>query len=149
MRILVIDDDKTLGELLQTRISSSGYEVFVAADAVQGVQQAHRFKPDLIILDLMLPAGGGLRVLKNLKASMHTSRISVLIITGTARRDFWGELKEVREIGVDGCLLKPFHTAELLSTVQEILSDSNRLDKPAGSAERSSHHGDQENSDRR
>ena len=121
MKILVIDDDDNLGKFLRMRLISLGYDVEVMPDAMLGIQEAHRFKPDLILLDLMLPAGGGLSVLKQLKASTHTVCIPVLIVSGMWRDVYEGIGRELQEIGVEGYLQKPFREGELLSNIQRIL----------------------------
>ncbi|MCX6354153.1 MAG: response regulator [Candidatus Aureabacteria bacterium] len=84
-KILIIEDEPDFSKVLAKVLFSRGYEVMVAADAYHGIQSAYQYLPDLIILDVMLPAGGGFSVLRNKKLSSKISPIPVLALT--AKRD--------------------------------------------------------------
>ena len=119
-KILVIDDDVHLAEMTQMRLKASGHNVVVAHDALQATSLAHSEKPDLIILDLIMPVGGGVSTLRNLKMSSHTKTIPVIVISGTSD----DELKEeVSSIGIDSFFEKPYDANELISKIEQILSN--------------------------
>lgn len=118
-RILVVEDEEDVAGLLVSRLRSAGYQVLAVPDAALATKQAMEFKPDLIILDLMLPGGGGLAVLKRLKLSIHTRLIPVVVLT--AARD--PELRrQVLAAGVNSYLTKPYDAQHLLAEVESLLS---------------------------
>lgn len=117
-KILVVEDEFDLSKVIRKRLSSEGYEVVIAADAYQGVEFAHTSNPDLIILDLMLPGGGGMAVLNGLKKTTTLRFIPTIILTGMNDDEY---KKKVIEMGVDAYLEKPYDSVELLSTIAELL----------------------------
>jgi len=117
-KILVIDDTKELVLGLATLLKAQGYQVVAAYDALFGVSLAHKEKPDLIILDIGLPAGGGFYVLRNLKDSVQTLDIPVLVLTAQQETDLEAKVKQM---GAAAYLHKPFAPESLLVQVKEIL----------------------------
>jgi len=118
-KILIVEDEKELVLGLATLLKAKGYLIVVAYDSLFGISLAHKEKPDLIILDLGLPAGGGLYVLESLKNSVETVDIPVLILT--AQQDGDSEEKAKRG-GALAYLHKPFDPESLLSKINEVLS---------------------------
>jgi DNA-binding response OmpR family regulator len=117
-KILIVDDEKEWVEMLAMRLKHAGYQVGVAFDAVQAVSQTIQLKPDLILLDIMMPAGGGLNALKNIRASAKTFSIPVIVLTAKGDK----ETKEAAEkLGVSGYFLKPVDMGEFLGKLKEIL----------------------------
>ncbi|MER3425158.1 MAG: hypothetical protein C4293_19960, partial [Nitrospiraceae bacterium] len=82
-RVLIVDDDPDLAALLRTKLELRGIEVRVALDGPLALQEAQRFRPDLIILDIMFPAGGGLTVLQRLKLSVFTNTKPIVVVTAS------------------------------------------------------------------
>src|SRR2546427_11208267 len=82
-KILVIDDDKTFTAMAASLLRSAGYSPVVAFDAMQGFMFAQREQPALILLDLSMPAGGGMQLLDKLQHSSKTQNVPVIIVTGT------------------------------------------------------------------
>ncbi len=117
-KILVVEDEMDVSKVLRKRLQEAGYEVVVAIDAYQAVEYAHKEKPDLIILDLMLPAGGGLSVIKNIKMSPRLAYLPVVVLTGI--RDDQYKAKVLEE-GVDAYLEKPYEVEVLLKTLSDVL----------------------------
>ena len=117
-KILIIEDEQDLASTLSKRLTSVGYEVMISMDALLGVVQAHKSKVDLIILDLMLPGGGGHSVLSNLKCSTLTMNIPVLVLTGMQDEV---RKKKILEMGVDGYMQKPYEIQNVLSEIKRIL----------------------------
>jgi DNA-binding response OmpR family regulator len=125
-KILIVDDDKQIALLLASRLRANAYEILVAYDAVQAVIKAFREKPDLILLDIKMPAGGGISVLDNLMNSAKTSVIPVIIVTAYPSPEVQ---KKVMEMGAVGFISKPFKAEEVLSKIREVLGEENREGK--------------------
>lgn len=119
-KILIIEDEEGLLLGLATLLKSQRYLTMAAYDSLYGISLAHKEKPDLIILDLGLPAGGGFFVLENLKKSIETNDIPVLILTAKIEK----ELEEkAYSMGVVAYFHKPFEPEELLRRIKEILEN--------------------------
>ncbi len=118
-RIIVIDDEPEVRQLVQATLQTKGHEVYCAAGGEEGLEEASRETPDLIICDLMMPRVSGLEVLKRLRRDEELSRVPVIIISelGDESRppDFW-----IQTLGVDDYVQKPFEPLELLGRVEFI-----------------------------
>jgi len=123
-RILVVEDDPNLLNALAYNLGREGYEVSTAADGEQALETARREKPDLIVLDLMLPKLSGLEVCRILRREM-----TVPILMLTARAEETDKIIGL-EIGADDYMTKPFSVRELLSRVRAILRRAD-MDKTA------------------
>ncbi|MEI6150378.1 MAG: response regulator [bacterium] len=122
-KILIVDDDVDFTQLLSARLRANNYDVVTAGDAYDAVAKAQQQRPSLIILDIRLPAGGGFRVYETLKASVLTSRIAVLFVTGFDQV-VSGQEKKVRDALQtlnQPFLIKPFAAEELLEKVKQAL----------------------------
>ena len=117
-KILIIEDDKDLAMVLAMRLSKAGFEVRTAQDAALGVKEAHQFKPNLIILDLMLPAGGGFAVMERLKLSTHTNQIPIFILTGTGDDK---AKQTAMDLGAQKLISKPYEFDQLLADITKIV----------------------------
>jgi len=117
-KILIIEDEPDTAKVVTKRLTQSGFEVAVAVDAYEGVKLAHKEKPDLIILDLMLPAGGGLSVLKNIKMAADIRSTPVVVLTGIKNEEY---KQQILDEGVESYLEKPYEPDVLISTIQDIL----------------------------
>jgi len=119
-KILIIEDEQELVLSLATLLKSRKYLTVAAYDSLYGISLAHQENVDLIILDLGLPAGGGFYVLENLRKSIKTNTIPVLVLTARTEK----ELEEkALKLGVAAYMHKPFDPEELLSRISEILTD--------------------------
>ncbi len=118
-KILIIEDDPDIGKIISKRLTAEGFEVVIATDACLGVESTHKEKPNLIILDLMLPCGGGLGVLENLRLSNQTRFIPIVVLTGMQNPEY---KEKVLKLGVDAYLSKPFDAAALVATIKDILA---------------------------
>src|SRR6516164_2879514 len=114
-RLLIVDDDVELCELLSERLKREGYSLEAVHDGVRGLERARTAEHALVILDLMLPGVGGLELLRKLR---QQSGIPVLILTARGE-----EVERVLglEIGADDYLPKPFSPRELLARIRAIL----------------------------
>src|SRR2546427_11785562 len=82
-KILVIDDDKTFTAMMAALLRTAGYSPVVAFDAMQGFMFAQRESPELVLLDLSMPAGGGMQLLDKLPHSHKKQNVPLIIVTGT------------------------------------------------------------------
>lgn len=119
-KILVIDDDKDIAQLLMTRLKANNYQVFVAYDGMQAKQIAHREMPDLIISDIMMPAGGGRSVFAALRSSATTSTIPFIFITGLTHEDV---SQRGLEIPIEDFFKKPFDGKQIVERIKQILGE--------------------------
>src|SRR4030042_2767596 len=106
-KILVADDEPEIGKALHIRLKEAGYDVIVAFDVLQAIYQAHKERPDLIILDIRMPAGSGIGVYEKLRISSDTSMIPVIFITAYANDEI---VNKVLKMGAAGFIAKPFTT---------------------------------------
>ena len=114
--ILIVEDDPSVRGLLETLLTSEGYEVRTASDGVGGLGQASARRPALVLLDVMMPDLDGLRVLDEMAADPALADIPVFVVTGEV--DILPTLRE--RLGADSVFGKPFSVAELMSRVGEI-----------------------------
>ena len=117
-KILVVDDEADIVKLLQTTLTDKGYEVIVAFDSIQAVHRAHQDKPDLIILDIVMPGGDGYAVCRNLRKSSHTWTTPIIVLTGKMGEE---GRKRAFEAGANFYLIKPYNRKVLLSMVKKAL----------------------------
>jgi len=101
------------------RLKASGFNIEIASDAYQGIEKSHRAKPDLIILDLLIPAGGGLTLLKNIRSIPGLSDIPVIVLTGMKNEEM---KRQVMDQGVEAYLEKPYDGEKLVFLVKNILA---------------------------
>jgi DNA-binding response OmpR family regulator len=117
--VLVIDDDDSLRDTIAVMLEQEGFTAMHAADGHAGLERAHTFRPDLILVDLRLPRLGGVEVCKQLRASNVKTPIIVLSAIGE-------EIDKVLllEIGADDYIVKPFGVRELLARIRAVLRRS-------------------------
>jgi len=123
-RILIIDDDPAILELVSINLDMAGYEVCKASDGVKGQAMAMQLLPDLVILDLMLPNVDGFTVCQRLRRNDRTADIPVLMLTALSGIK---DKVEGFNAGADDYLTKPFEIEELLARVRSLLRRTNRL----------------------
>lgn len=112
MKVLVVEDDTTLREALEYNLIHQGYTVFTAADGEQAIEIARQQRPDIILLDIMLPGVDGFEVCRRLRKEMDTP-----ILMLTARSDIVDRVVGL-EIGADDYITKPFSMRELMARVK-------------------------------
>jgi CheY-like chemotaxis protein len=127
-RILIVDDDEALVELLSRRIEQQGYETLTAGTGRAGLSLAYRHLPDLVVLDLRLPDTDGLSVCQELADSPQTWSIPVIVLSGMERPDI------VRRCRAAGCcyfVRKPYDPNALLVLIRQAIADAEPWDDPA------------------
>lgn len=117
-RVLIVDDESGNIQLLEELFGLHGYEVLAATDGRQALEAARREKPDLVLLDVMMPGMDGFEVCRRLKADPATRRLPVVMVTGLGELD--DKIKGL-EAGADDFLSKPVNAAELLTRSRSLL----------------------------
>jgi len=115
-RVLVVEDDPSVRGLLHTLLSADGYDVSTASDGLAGLVKAASTRPALVLLDLMMPDLGGVRVLEELRTDSELSGIPVIVVTGQV--DAVPGMRDL--LGEDSVFVKPFAVAELLARVAAV-----------------------------
>lgn len=121
--ILVIDDEAEITEIIETFLKDAGYQVLVENSSVMGIERAKSFKPDLILLDIMMPFMDGYEVCEELKKNKETENIPVIFLTGKDARSDEGKSFKA---GGDMFIKKPFNCERLLEIVRIVLLSMNK-----------------------
>jgi DNA-binding response OmpR family regulator len=129
--VLVIEDEKEIRDLVRYNLVRAGYRVAAVADGDQGLERLFAARPDLLVLDLMLPGRNGLEILREVRGEPTTRDLPVIVLT--ARSTEMDKLLGF-EHGADDYLTKPFSPRELLARVEALLRRS-RPDRAEGSIE--------------
>ncbi len=119
-RILVVDDSPTIVALLKRMLVQNHFEVLVAYDGESGLEIAHRERPDLIFLDIVLPGIDGFSALRKLRRDPVSKDIPIIMISGNAQAT---EQFYVQRIGADDFMKKPFSRAEVFSRIEQLLDE--------------------------
>ena len=117
-RILIVDDEEDILKVLRFRLEANNYEVLSASDGQEGLNKARSEKPDLIILDLMLPKLDGYKVCRMLKFDENYKAIPIIIFTARAQKK---DEELGMEMGADAYIAKPFEPEVLLGKMKELL----------------------------
>lgn len=116
--ILVVDDEQDLLDLIEYNLKKEGYNVLKAENGVQGLEMAKEYKPNLILLDIMMPKLDGIQVCEKMRANPDLKPIPVIFLT--ARSDEKTEVEGL-DIGADDFITKPISTTKLLSRIKAVL----------------------------
>ncbi len=117
-RILIVDDERDIVKALTIRLSRAGYEVVTAFDGAQGIFMALKEKPDLILLDIRMPAGNGFSVAEKLRESTDTVAVPVIFLTGSPDRN---SEEKAMALGARFYVKKPYDPEELLDAIERAL----------------------------
>ena len=126
-KILVVDNDPYILLVTKSRLEANGYEVFTTLDGTETVKIAKKVKPDLILLDIIMPAMEGCDVCSKLKQEMETKEIPVLMFTVSSRKD----IEELcAKAGAKAAIAKPFDPAELLALIKKAMDPNSKWRRP-------------------
>lgn len=125
-KILAIDDEDELTQMVKSRLEASHYEVITASDGVEGMVKARDEKPDLIILDVVMPNLDGYTFIRELKQDREIKSIPIIVLTS---RDHLQDLLALEGIDHDHYLLKPFEGEVLLEKISKILNGNGQKNK--------------------
>ena len=118
-KILTCDDEKHIVRLIQVNLERQGYEVITAFNGVECLEKVKEDRPDLIVLDVMMPEMTGFEVLETLKSDPETENIPVIMLTARAQDS---DVLRGWQSGVECYLTKPFNPMELIAFVKRIFS---------------------------
>ena len=117
-RVLVVDDEEDLLELINYNLSKEGYRVMCVASGERAIKEAQTQLPDLIVLDLMLPRVDGLEVCRQLKSDPKTKHIPVIMLTAKTQE---ADVVSGLELGADDYITKPFSPRVLVARIKAVL----------------------------
>ncbi|MFE0383185.1 response regulator [Streptomyces bungoensis] len=132
-RVLVVDDNKVIRQLIRVNLELEGLEVVTAADGAECLDVVHEVQPDVVTLDVVMPRLDGLRTAARLRADPRTQDLPVAIISACTQY----EVETGLDVGVDAFLAKPFEPAELVRIVKQLLGR-----RPGGSTDQQGDGGD-------
>jgi two-component system phosphate regulon response regulator PhoB len=117
-RVLVVEDEPAIAELISLNLRHAGFEVTIASTADQAQAEIDRVLPDLVILDWMLPGASGLQMAKRWRAEQRTRELPIIMLTARAEE---GDKIHGLDAGADDYLTKPFSTQELMARIRAVL----------------------------
>ena len=118
MKILIVEDNSDMRNLLALRVQITGYLPVLASDGKDDVEKANADKPDLILMDMMMPVMDGWEAARALRASRETKNIPILATTALVRSE---DLKSCLDAGCNGYIVKPFNGVDLQRKIRELL----------------------------
>lgn len=121
-KILIVDDEPNIVISLEFLMAQNGYNVFIAKNGEQAIDLLPKIKPDLILLDVMLPNRSGFEILQILRKDNDTKSIKVILLTAKGRDQ---DITKGISLGADAYVTKPFSTRALVEKVKEVLNKSN------------------------
>jgi len=121
-KILTVDDDFNITRLLKFKLNKEGFDVFEAHNGEEALKTATSLKPDLILLDIMMPKMTGWEVNKKLREDSKLKNIPVIMVTAVSQLN--EQLKSLKAEGVRDYITKPFNFSELINTVNRVLSQT-------------------------
>ena len=127
-KILIVDDDPDVRLGLHVRLKANHYDTFFAGDAFSSIVEARTHQPDLIILDLGLPAGDGFVVMERLKLLPSLAVIPVIVVSA---RDVRANKERALQAGAKAFLQKPANDVELLAVIRRVLGEPAQSQRPA------------------
>ena len=118
-KILVIDDEESVVELLRILLELKGYEVIKAYRAEDGLRKAYRTQPDLVLLDIMMPDMDGFEVCRRLRADPRRAGLRIVMLSAKGRDQ---EVEKGLGLGADAYVTKPFSTKDLVAQIHALLA---------------------------
>jgi CheY-like chemotaxis protein len=118
-RVLIVDDDKVIQQLIEVNLELEGYDTSRASDGEEALGAVKSFRPDLVILDVMMPKMDGREVCRRIKADAKTKHIPVVFLSARAQ-DL--DVQSGLELGAAAYITKPFDPVDLLQVVERVLA---------------------------
>lgn len=119
-KVLIVDDNKSLVDVLKLDLELRGHKVLSAFDGEEGEREIREKKPDIVILDVMMPKKNGYAVCRDIKRDASLSQIPIILLTAKSTKEdiYWGH-----DCGADAYVTKPYETRELIMLVEQLTSD--------------------------
>ncbi len=127
-KILVVDDEVHIIKIVEHKLRGAGYRVVAAADGIEAVERAREEKPDLILLDVMMPRQDGFQTVERLKSDATTRGIPIVMLTVRGKEI---DQRRGREMGVLDYITKPFSPRQLLNRVDQLFENPRGTTPPA------------------
>jgi len=119
MKVLIVEDDPFLSEMYATKLTQEKFEVEIAIDGKEAVRKAKELKPDLILLDIVLPKMDGFEALQKIKKDPETQKIKVIALTNLGQKE---EVEKGLKLGADDYIVKAHFTpSEVIAKVRDVL----------------------------
>lgn len=118
-KILIVEDEEYIAEMYKLKLEIAGYDVRIAPDGVEGVRQVHEYRPDLVLLDLIMPNKDGYQVIKEIREDSKVSKTKILILSNLGQKE---EIERGLSLGADGFFIKAHLTpSQLLDNLPKYL----------------------------
>ncbi|MCB1758687.1 MAG: response regulator [Gammaproteobacteria bacterium] len=117
-QVLIVDDEQNIAISVEFLMRREGFDVAVARDGEEGLAAIRTTKPDLVLLDIMMPKMDGFQVCKAVRADPQLASVRILMLTAKGRQ---AEIEKGLSLGADAYIPKPFSTSELVAKVKELL----------------------------
>ncbi|WP_236573753.1 response regulator [Streptomyces sp. GS7] len=130
-RILVVDDNKVIRQLIRVNLELEGFEVVTAADGAECLDVVHHVRPDVVTLDVVMPRLNGLHTAARLRSDPRTWDIPIAIVSACTQ----GEVDNGESVGIDAFLAKPFEPTELVRTVGLLVREGRQRERGAEGGE--------------
>lgn len=128
-KVLVVEDEELIADLLQRKLQKQGYYAFVARDGEEGLERIKAERPDLVLLDILLPRLNGFEVLHEMKKDEELKKIPVIIISNSGQSS---EIDKAKEIGVRDWLIKTeFDPEEVVEKVKKQIGPGDEVEVPS------------------
>jgi DNA-binding response OmpR family regulator len=124
--VLIVDDDPLLIAFVQHKLTSRGYSVTTAADGVAGMECAKALRPDIIVLDLMMPVLDGRSFIQRLREETSLADVPVLMLTARGREE---DIVDLLKLGASDYLVKPFSPEELAARIGRLVPSPGRAEQ--------------------
>lgn len=128
-KILVVDDDSKIQMVIRIMLQKKGYDVRCASSGIEAFQEIPEYRPDLILLDVMMPGMDGYEVCRKLKSSESTKNLPVIMLTALGMGE---DFEKAIENGADWYIVKPFNSRQLLSRVSMLLDGEKAAEEKTG-----------------
>ncbi len=125
-KILIVDDDPNFVLMVKYRLEANHYEIETATNGIDAIKIATEWKPDLVLLDLIMPVMEGYDICKKLKSQDDTRKIPVIVLTASTKKDSYAKCLSVGALVV---ILKPFNPAELLALIKKAFDPNSKWRK--------------------
>jgi DNA-binding response OmpR family regulator len=122
MIALVVDDDPDLGDVMVFILEMAGFEVHLEADGAAGLAAAEILRPDVVLLDWMMPSLSGVEVCKALRSNEDLASTKVVLLSARAQED---DVRQGYRAGADDYIVKPFRPNDLINRVEKVLAGAN------------------------
>ena len=127
-KILLIEDEAELSRAIKIRLEAAGFDTISAGDGEKGLEMAHKERPDLIVLDLILPNMSGFDVCRKLKIDKEYKDIPIIVLTAKFQPN---DIRFGLAMGADAYITKPYESQELLTKIREFLKEKQESDGSA------------------